>query len=243
MRMAMLIPDLFQRRDGVSRRALLGLAAAAAIALLPGVGSAGGAGAVNCTFSAGPGKEPVICSARHVDLDYKANLMHLKGDVKISQGDISVAADAAEATMTADSKNSHWLFTGNVHVRAEKQGNLLADHATVEITNGALASADVSGSPAQFAQTRAMAGRLVQGHAAAIHYDVAAATVKLTGDALLSDVRNDNNDMHGPTITYNIRDQRLMGDSSGVPDAGITVTPKTLSGKATHDSSAPPGKP
>ncbi len=227
------------RGQAVRRRLALGLAAAAAMALLTGAAASG-------TVPGGVGKEPIRWSARSWALDYKTRVMHLHGDVKISQGDMSVAADEAEATTTSeDSRNQHWVFTGNVHVRAEKQGNLLADHATVEITNGALASADVSGSPAQFEQTRAMAGRLVQGHAAAIHYDVAAATVKLTGDALLSDVRNDNNDMHGPTITYNIRDQRLMGDSSGVADGRVdmTITPKTLSGKATHDSSAPPGKP
>ena len=57
-----------------------------------------------------------------------------------------------------DFKNSHWVFTGNVHVRAESQGDLRADRATVEIVNGALASAFVSGSPAQFQQTRAHGG-------------------------------------------------------------------------------------
>ena len=93
---------------------------------------------------------------------------------------MSVAADDAEAATTSeDSRNQHWVFTGNVHVRAETQGDLRADRATVEITNGALASADVSGSPAQFEQTRVTAGRLVKGHAAGIHYDVAAATIKL----------------------------------------------------------------
>jgi lipopolysaccharide transport protein LptA len=236
------IPDLSRARDRAWRWVLPGLAAVAAIGALP---AANGTGTVNCTVSAGPGQEPVTCSARLVDLDYKNNRMHLKGDVRISQGDISVAADAAEATMAAASKNSHWVFTDNVHIRAEKQGDLRADRATVEITNGALASADVNGSPAQFEQTRATSGRLVKGHAAAIHYDVAAATVKLTGDALLSDVRNAGNDIDGPTITYNIREQRIVGDSSGVAGGRVdmTITPKSAPGKSTHDGSAPPGKP
>lgn len=240
--MAILIPDLFRTCDGARRRVLPGLAAAAALVVLP---AAGGAVPVNCTFGAGPGKEPVKCSARTVDYDFKANLMHLKGEVKISQGDFSVAADAAEASLAAESRNSHWVFTDHVHVRAESQGDLHADRATVEIANGALASADVSGSPAQFEQTRAMSGRLVKGHAATIHYDVAAATVKLAGDAMLSDVRNDNDDVHGPNIAYNIREQRIVADGGGVPGARVnmTVTPKKEPAKAPHDSSAPSGKP
>ena len=66
------------------------------------------------------------------------------------------------------------MFTGKVHVRAESQGDLHSDHATLEIINGELASALVTGSPAQFEQTRSTTGRLVKGHATTIDYDVAA---------------------------------------------------------------------
>jgi lipopolysaccharide transport protein LptA len=238
----MLIPDRIRKGRVVSRRALLGLFALASMAVLP---IAGAVAAVNCTVSAGPGKEPITCSARTMDLDYKTktNLMHLRGDVKIAQGDLSVMADAADAVMEGNSRNSHWVFTGNVHVRAEKQGDLRADRATVEITDGALASADVTGSPAQFEQTRAMSGRLARGHAATINYDVAAGKVKLSGDALLTDEHNEN-DMSGPTITYNIRDRHVEGDSSGTGGRiDMTITPKTITGKGARDSSAPPGKP
>jgi lipopolysaccharide export system protein LptA len=219
------------------RRLALGLAAAAAIALLSGASG---------TFPGAVGKSPGQWAARTADVDYKNQVMRLHDDVKISQGEMSVAADDAEAhTTSKDSRNQHWVFTGNVHVRAERQGDLRADRATVEIINGALASADVSGSPAQFEQTRVTSGRQVKGHAAAIHYDVPAATVKLTGDAMLSDMHNDNDDMHGPIITYSIRDQRIVADSSGVTGGRVdmTITPKPAPGKPAHDSSATPGKP
>ena len=236
MSMAILFSEVLRGRQHLGRRLALAAAAAAALALLTGA---------NGTIPGGVGKEPVKWSARTADMDYKTRVMHLHHEVRISQGDMSVAADDAEAATTSeDSRNQHWVFTGNVHVRAETQGDLRADRATVEITNGALASADVSGSPAQFEQTRATAGRLVKGHAAGIHYDVAAATIKLAGDAALTN-EHDGTDTHSPSIVYYLRDRRIDYDSTGVPSSQVdmTVLPKGASGKAAHDSSSAPGKP
>jgi len=242
--MAISFAELFRARKTAAWRLLLESAAVAAIAALSSAKGAGSPERVDCTIGAGPGK--ITCSARTFSMDYKTHLMHMNGEVKIARGDLSVAADEAQASSSSeDFKNSHWIFTGNVHVRTESQGDLHADRATVEITDGALASADVSGSPAQFEQTRVTSGRLVKGHAATIHYEVAAATVKLAGDAMLSDVRNDNDGVHGPNIAYNIREQRIVADSGGVPGGRVnmTVTPKKEPAKAPQDSSATPGKP
>ena len=177
----------------------------------------------------------------------KTNVMHLSGDVKISQGDISVAADAAEATIMvdsenshkSDSKNSHWVFTGNVHVRAESQGDLLADRATVEIIKSALASAHATGSPAQFEQTHAKNGDLAKGHSNSADYDVGAGTVTLTGDAVLT-LSDGQNIMKAPSITYNVRDRQIegAGDSATGERGHMTITPKSG-----HDANAGTGKP
>ena len=125
------------------------------------------------------------------------------------------------------------MFTGNVHVRAETQGDLRADRATVEITNGALASADVSGSPAQFEQTRVTAGRLVKGHAASIHYDVAAATIKLAGDACAD--RRTQRQRHAQPV-HHLQPARPAHRATTVPGPGtqvhMTIVPKSAAGKA-----------
>ena len=208
------------------------LAAAAAIALLTGASG---------SITAGQGKAPIIWEARTFAMDYETHLIHLRGDVKISQGEISVAADEAEATSTSqDSKNSHWVFTGKVHVRAESQGDLHSDHATLEILNGELASALVSGSPAQFEQTRSTTGRLVKGHATTINYDVGSAIVKLTGDAWLTDDHNEN-DMKAPSITYNVRTRQIEGESDRSADSRVhmTILPRSGPGSAPTSSSAP----
>jgi lipopolysaccharide transport protein LptA len=216
-------------------RALL---AAAAIALLGGASDPGQI--THGKIPAGLGKAPINWEARSFAVDYATGHIHLRGDAKISQGDTSIAADEAEATSTtADSKNSHWVFTGKVHVRVESQGDLHSDHATLEITNGELASALVTGSPAQFEQTRSTTGRLVKGHATTINYEVGTATVKLTGDAWLTDDRNEN-DMKACEITYNVRNRQVQGESERCPDNRVHVTIIPRAGSAPAAGSAPP---
>lgn len=196
------------------------LTAAMAITLLTGASAR-----ITGTIPAGPGRAPISYECDKLEVDYKANEMRLSGKVKIAQGDISVAADEADARKTGqDYKTSHWVFAGAVHVRAESQGDLRADRATVEIANGELASALVTGSPAQFAQTRATAGRLAKGHAATIDYQVAAATVTLAGDAVLTDNQS-GNDLHSPTITYNIRAMSVQAQGTPGNRAHLSVMP------------------
>ncbi|HEV2703132.1 MAG TPA: LptA/OstA family protein [Steroidobacteraceae bacterium] len=207
-------------------RLVIGLAMALILA------APAGAAVISGSIPAGPGKPPVKYECDHAEVEYKANVMHLRGNVKIWQGDISVAAETADAKgTTQDFKDSHWVFNGKVHVRSESQGDLRAEHATVEIAGGQLASAVVTGSPALFEQTRPTAGRLAKGHARSIDYEVAAATVTLTGDAVLSDDHN-SEDMHSPSITYNIHTMGVEADG-GVGDdrAHYKFTPHSGPGK------------
>jgi lipopolysaccharide transport protein LptA len=202
------------------------LAAVAAVGLLTGATG---------TIGGGTGKMPVNWTARKVEMNYKAHVMHLSGDVKIVRGDLSVAADEAEATSESqDFKDSHWVFTGKVHVRTESQGDLHADRTTLEITKGELTSARVTGSPAQFEQTRSKSGTLATGHANTVDYDVVRATVKLTGDPWLS-YSGGQNVMNAPAITYNVRDQEIQGegDSNSTGGAHVIITPKTQQGTGT----------
>ena len=204
-----------------------------AIALLTGASNPGVSVTTNrCKISVDSGP---------TDVDYQTHLINLRGGVKISQTalrpqdgaacDVSIVAESAQAT-GIDFNNSKWVFTGKVHIQAESQGELHSDRASVEFSNNVLARAIVTGSPAQFEQTRSTAGRLVKGEAATIDYEVAAGTVKLIGDkiignAWLTDDHNDG-DIRSPTITYNIRGKRLEGDAGTAPGARVhmTITPK-----------------
>jgi lipopolysaccharide transport protein LptA len=225
---------LFPERCARGRRMGLGVAAGAvAITVLTGASHTGTAVTTNrCQINVDSGP---------TDVDYQTHLINLRGGVKISQTalhpedsaacDVSVAAESAQAT-GIDFNNSKWVFNGKVHIQAESQGELHSDRASVEFTNNVLARAIVTGSPAQFQQTRSTAGRLVKGEAATIDYEVAAGTVKLIGDkvignAWLTDDHSDG-DIHSPTITYNIRGKRLEGDAGTAPGARVhmTITPK-----------------
>jgi lipopolysaccharide transport protein LptA len=197
------------------------------------VASAAGASDTLATgsISAGVGKPPVKYQCEHAQMDYKGTVLHLHGNVKIWQGDISVEADEADGRgENHEFKDSHWVFGGKVHVRSESQGDLRADHGTVEIKTGQLNSAVVTGAPALFEQTRATDGWLAKGHATSIDYEVAAATVTLTGDAVLNDDHN-GVDLHGPTIAYNVRDMALEADGGPGVRARETITPGSGPGK------------
>jgi lipopolysaccharide transport protein LptA len=145
----------------------------------------------------------------------------LRGKVNIVQGDISVAADQAEAT-GLDAQDSHWVFTGAVHVHSENQGELYSDQATVQFSRGNVAQVEVSGKPAQFEQARATPEGRARGHADTIDYDVLAGVVKLIGDAWLSDGRNEIN---YPQITYNVREKSMQAQGGR---GHSTVVPRSI---------------
>jgi lipopolysaccharide transport protein LptA len=221
------------RPEGLSRTQRLlrvGAAGLAAISLLGGASSpALSSKMANCKISMESGP---------ADLDARTHLINMHDGVKISQCDISISADNAQAT-GLDFNNSRWIFTGKVHVRSESQGDLQSDQATVEFSNNVLARAIVTGSPAQFVQTASPAGGLIRGHATTIDYEVLAGTVTLAGDAWLT--RNDNK-MDAPSITYDVRKGQIVGEV-GTTQGGrvhMTIMPKSEPGSAT---SSAPGKP
>lgn len=144
--------------------------------------------------------------------------------VVISQGDLRVTADRAEAT-GLDFKDSRWTFSSNVHIDSALEGKLSSDSATVEFRDQHMQSAVATGKPATFEQTSSTDGVLAHGHADSIVYTVAAGTVRLTGDAWL---RYGNSEITGPVLVYDIRRQRLEGASAA--DRGgrvhITILPR-----------------
>src|SRR5688572_5494445 len=66
--------------------------------------------------------QPIKLDAASTDVDYRSNKVVFR-DIIISQGDLRVAADQAEAT-GLDFENSRWTFWGNVQIQAEQRGNM-----------------------------------------------------------------------------------------------------------------------
>ena len=164
---------------------------------------------------------PINLEAASTDFDYRNNTLLFRR-VRISQGTVQVEAQEASAT-GLEFENSQWSFKGDVRITVP-DGKLSSDRATVTFRNNEIARAMVQGGPATFEQ-RLEDGRLAQGRAKSIEYDVRAATVRLLGDAWLSDSRNE---IRGNTLVYDIAQQRVAANPDETDPGGvrITITPQ-----------------
>jgi lipopolysaccharide transport protein LptA len=173
---------------------------------------------------------PVSLDAASSEIDAKTNALVFK-DVVISQGNMRVQAEHAHAT-GLNFANSRWDFEGNVRIDAEQHGNLHSDQAVVEFRDNHIARATISGKPAEFEQKRAN-DQVARGHADQILYDVNDGTVKLAQDAWLSDGQNE---ISGPLLVYNIREQHIQAVASPDAAAGsqqrvhISISPHAAGG-------------
>ena len=187
-------------------------------------------------------QQPYHFDAASCDSNYKTHATVCRSIV-LSQGNTRVRADHAQFTCM-NCQDSYWTLQGNVRIEAQPSGNLRSDRATVEVRDNRIVRATVTGSPAQFEQQRADNLGTAKGHADQIVYDVDGGTVLLTNDAWLSDGRNE---MSGPSISYDIREQKVQATSpGGSQGVHITIRPQTLpkqgspaQGKGTSPSRPP----
>lgn len=162
---------------------------------------------------------PIDVEAESSDFDYRRSVLVFR-KVRITQGESSVEAEQATAT-GLEFENSSWQFDGSVRILAEG-GQLTSDTASVRFAGNEIASAEVVGQPARFAQTRGE--RRAEGYAQRIDYDFVTGRVRLSGGAWLSDGRNE---ITGTTLVYSIRDERVLaeaGEQGGQP-VRITINP------------------
>ncbi len=182
------------------------------------------------------GDGAVTLDAASSDVDYRSNTVVFR-DIVISQGNVRVAAAQARAT-GLDFEASTWNFTGTVRIKVDG-GALRSDEASVKFRANRVASARIRGAPAEFEQARSGSTDLARGRAETIEYDVTAGTVKLIGDAWLSDGRNE---IRGQQLTYDVRGQRVQsGTRPGQTDrVQITIRPRERDATATPPAVPPP---
>ena len=182
-------------------------------ALAPAAGAARGAA------PAVPPDLPISLEAQSSEVD-PHNMIFRK--VKITQGTMSVAADQAQAT-GLDFENSQWVFRGAVKISMEG-GELTSDQADITFEKKVLVRAVITGKPASFEQRIVKTGRLAQGRADVIDYDVARGVVRLSANAWLSDGQRE---ISGASLTYSVAEQRVVASSAdqGAQKVHITITP------------------
>lgn len=169
-------------------------------------------------------QQTISLDAQSSELDYKNNNLLFR-KVRIAQGAMSVAADLAQAT-GLDFDNSRWMFHGNVKITMD-QGQLSSDDADVTFAKKLLAKAVVNGKPASFEQRIAKTGKLAQGRADSIDYDVAKGVVHFYKNAWLSDGQNE---IRGESLKYNVLSQNIVAESSeqGSQRVHIIITPQAV---------------
>jgi lipopolysaccharide export system protein LptA len=166
-------------------------------------------------------QQSIALDAQSSELDYKNNNLVFH-KVRIAQGNMSVAADQAQAT-GLDFENSHWVFRGSVKITMD-QGQLTSDEAEITFAKKLLSKAVVNGRPAAFEQRVAKTGKLAQGHADSIDYDVTKGVVHLSKNAWLSDGASE---IRGESLKYNVLSQSIIAESSeqGSQRVHIIITP------------------
>jgi len=179
---------------------------------------------------------PINLEAASSDFDYRNNTLLFRR-VKITQGGLEVTAQQASAT-GLEFNNSEWRLQGDVKIMVPG-GKLQSSEARVMFRNNAIASASIKGAPAQFEQQLKERNQVARGRAAAIDYDVKAATVRLTGDAWLTD---GNNEIRGNTLVYDIGRERVQANPSEKDPGGvqITINPPKKTPAATPDRGSGP---
>ena len=161
---------------------------------------------------------PINLEAASSDFDYKNNTLLFKR-VKITQGALEITAQQANAT-GLEFNNSEWQLQGDVKITVPG-GKLQSSQARVMFKNNAVSSASIKGTPAQFEQQLKEENQVARGRAASIDYDVTAATVRLTGDAWLTD---GNNEIRGNTLVYDVGRERVQANPSEKDPGGVKIT-------------------
>lgn len=182
---------------------------------------------VACTATAATvpkiGTEGVNLSADLVTSDIRNDISIFTGNVRVTQGQLSMAAE--QATVSAfQSDHSRYVFERSVHIQTA-DADLKSNSATAVFAGGQIAAATVQGAPATFEQRNAAADKSVKGRANLIEYDFGKGIVKMSQDVWFS---YGGNEFRGDVVVYNVRQERVVVNPDGENSGGrvnITIRP------------------
>src|ERR1044072_3405479 len=140
--------------------------------------------------------------AEVVTSDFRTDTLEFSGNVRVTQGPMSIEAGAAKAN-DVRSENSRWTFEKSVHI-VTSEAELQSDSASAAVVGGRLARPRAQGCPAQFEQRGGRADGQVRGRAGVIEYDFIAGIVKLTDNVWFS---NGKDEFRGDVVIYKVCDE------------------------------------
>jgi lipopolysaccharide transport protein LptA len=175
-------------------------------------------------------ERPIDWSADDVTSDFRSDTVELSGNVRVSQGPMSIEAREAQGK-DFHSDNSRWTFQDSVHIRTAEV-DLHSATATADFVRNQLRGTRIEGTPAVFEQRGATTERQIRGRAGVIEYDFARGIVTLTNQVWFS---NGKDEFRGDVVIYNVRDERLQinpGPASGRVRGTIRPRPSTSAPKS-----------
>jgi lipopolysaccharide transport protein LptA len=163
------------------------------------------------------------------EFDLREAEQHLRGNVRISQGAMSIVAQ--EAVGKGESTdNSRWTFSRDVHLQT-RDADLRSNTATAAFLNGQLTEATVKGSPAEFEQRGVSADKRIRGRAGQIDYDITKGIVKLQDDVWFT---YGSNEFRGDVVVYNVRDEKVVVNPAGQSNGRVNIRIRPQTGLKTE---------
>jgi lipopolysaccharide transport protein LptA len=161
---------------------------------------------------------PMDIDADNTTFDGKNSMIIFNG-LRLTQGTVSIQADEGRATRM-ELEDSTWQFSGNVVVDIGA-GRIECDTADLYFDDFRLQRAVVTGTPAIYDLKRAGSDDVTHGEAGRLQYDVDAGVIEFSEQATITE---GGNQISSNVLVYNIAEQRIKADSSGVDDSRVRIT-------------------
>jgi len=208
-------------RDSATRCAFAAL-------LLLGASLADAAAAPNAT------QQPFDLVADVQNSDFRTDVHELTGNVRLTQGPMSIEAEQAIAT-ALQTDHSKWTFDRAVHIRTA-EADLKSSSASAAFVRGEISEARATGSPAYFEQLGSAPDKQVKGRAGIIEYDFDKGIVKLSQDVWFS---YGGNEFRTSKVIYNLRDERVVANPDGQNAGRVNITVRPKNGDIKLNSTKP----
>lgn len=172
------------------------------------------------------GSEDIDLAADVLNSDTRNDVHVMSGNVRITQGELSIESQRATAT-GLQAENSRWTFERDVHLRSAA-ADLRSNSANAAFIGGRIATATVQGTPATFQQRGVSGDDSVRGRANVIEYDFGKGTVKMTENVWFT---YGGNEFRGDIVVYDLNQERVVVNPGGkTPEGGkgrvnITIRP------------------
>ena len=161
---------------------------------------------------------PMDIDADNTTFDGKNSMIIFNG-LRLTQGTVSIQADEGRATRM-ELEDSTWQFSGNVIINIGA-GRIECDSADLFFDDFRLQRAVVTGSPAIYDLKRAGSDDVTHGEAGRLHYEVDAGIIEFSEQATITE---GGNQISSNMLVYNIAEQRIKADSTGVEDGRVRIT-------------------